>query len=134
MKIKNIFQIFLLLLLTSGAAGCEGEKDHIIINGNLPIKTPTLYLVGDATPNGWSIDAPTPMTPTKEDPLVFVWEGPLNAGEMKLCLATGSWDNPFIHPMVAGDEITKDGIRETEFDMYAGDPDKKWKEIGRAHV
>lgn len=129
MKIKNIFKIFLLLLLTSGAAGCEGEKDHIIINGNLPIKTPTLYLVGDATPNGWSIDAPTPMTPTKEDPLVFVWEGPLNAGEMKLCLATGSWDNPFIHPMVAGDEITKDGIREAEFDMYAGDPDKKWKVV-----
>lgn len=129
MKIKNIFQIFLLLLPTSGAAGCEGEKDHIIIDGNLPIKTPTLYLVGDATPNGWSIDAPTPMTPTKEDPLVFVWEGPLNAGEMKLCLATGSWDNPFIHPMVAGDEITKDGIREAEFDMYAGDPDKKWKVV-----
>lgn len=48
MKIKNIFKIFLLLLLTSGAAGCEGEKDHIIIDGNLPIKTPTLYLVGDA--------------------------------------------------------------------------------------
>ena len=51
-----------------------------------------------------------------------------NAGEMKLCLATGSWDNPFIHPMVAGDEITKDGIREAEFD-YAGDPDKKWKVV-----
>ena len=31
--------------------------------------------------------------------------------------------------MVAGDEITKDGIREAEFDMYAGDPDKKWKVV-----
>ena len=37
MKIKNIFQIFLLLLLTSGAAGCEGEKDHIIINPRVPL-------------------------------------------------------------------------------------------------
>ncbi|EJW99747.1 hypothetical protein EVA_12145, partial [gut metagenome] len=34
--------------------GCEGEKTLVIIEGNLPIKTSTLYMVGDATPNGWS--------------------------------------------------------------------------------
>lgn len=116
-----------MLLLMIGATSCEGEKDLIIIDGNLPIKTSTLYLVGDATPNGWSIDDPTPMIPTEEDPLVFEWEGVLNTGEMKLCLAKGSWDNAFIRPMISGDEITRRGVEETQFDMYAGDPDKKWK-------
>lgn len=116
-----------MLLLAIGATSCEGEKDLIIIDGNLPIKTSALYLVGDATPNGWSIDDPTPMISSDEDPLVFEWEGVLNTGEMKLCLAKGSWDNPFIRPMVDGDRITRNGVEETQFDMYAGDPDKKWK-------
>jgi len=115
------------LMMLFGLTGCDGEKDLIIIDGNLPIKTSSLYLVGDATPNGWNIDAPTPMTATDDDPFLFTWEGPLNVGELKLCLATGSWDNPFIRPLNAGDEIGKSGVAETGFKMYAGDPDDKWK-------
>lgn len=115
------------MMLLSALTGCEGEKDLVIIEGNLPIKTSTLYMVGDATPNGWSIDAPTPLSPTEEDPLVFTWEGPLNTGEMKLCLTTGSWDAPFIRPLNSGDAIGKDGVAETPFQMHAGDPDEKWK-------
>ncbi|MCM1033727.1 MAG: SusF/SusE family outer membrane protein [Odoribacter sp.] len=127
MKIKYILSILSGLLLMIISAGCESEKDLIIIEDNLPIKTSTLYLVGDATPNGWSIDSPTPLTASEEDPLVFSWEGPLNAGEMKLCLATGSWDNPFIRPKNAGAEINKEGITDAEFKMYAGEPDDKWQ-------
>lgn len=127
MKLNNIFSYILVLLMTLGITGCEGEKDLIIIDGNLPIKTSTLYMVGDATPNGWSIDSPTPLTATDEDPLVFSWEGPLNVGELKLCLTTGSWDAPFIRPVNNGDQIGKtDKVAET-FAMHAGDPDNKWK-------
>ena len=43
-----LFGIVLMHLLVS----CDGEKDLKIIEGNLPIKTSTLYMVGDATPNG----------------------------------------------------------------------------------
>lgn len=113
--------------MSVGLTGCEDEKELTIIDGNLPIKTSTLYMVGDATPNGWSIDAPTPLAATDEDPLVFTWEGVLNAGEMKLCLATGSWDNPFIRPQFAGREISKSGVANEAFAMHAGDPDDKWK-------
>lgn len=127
MKFKNIFTIFSALFASLLLTCCEGEKDLIIIEGNLPIKTSTLYLVGDATPNGWSIDKPTPMTATDEDPLVFTWEGQLNPGEMKLCLTTGSWDAPFIRPFVADDKIGREGITDALFDMHAGDPDYKWK-------
>lgn len=127
MNFKNIFSILSAFIMLAVLAGCDGEKELIIIDGNLPIKTSTLYMVGDATPNGWSIDAPTALNPTDEDPLVFTWEGPLNAGEMKLCLAKGSWDNPFIRPLNAGQIIGKDGLTDETFKMHAGDPDDKWK-------
>lgn len=111
---------------------CEDEKDLIIIEGNLPIKTKALYMVGSATPNGWNIDNPTAFTPTEEDALVFTWEGNLLPGEMKLCLTTGSWDAPFIRPRVAGEEISRNAITKAAFQMHAGDPDEKWnvKEAG----
>ncbi len=115
------------LLLAVGLAGCDGEKDLVIIEGDLPIKTSTLYMVGDATPNGWDIGNPTALAPTADDALVFAWEGPLNTGELKLCLTTGSWDAPFIRPMVNGTEITKTNISNAKFAMHAGDPDDKWR-------
>lgn len=124
MKLKKIFSILAGLFVITG---CDGEKDLIIIDADLPIKTSTLFMVGDATPNGWSIDAPTPLVPSEDDPLVFTWEGQLNIGEMKLCLTTGSWDSPFIRPLNSGDEIGKAGVPETMFQMHAGDPDEKWK-------
>lgn len=127
MNIKNIISILAAFLMLAGLTGCDGEKELIIIDGNLPIKTSTLFMVGDATPNGWSLDAATPLTASDDDPLVFAWEGPLNAGEMKLCLATGSWDNPFIRPVNAGQEINKSGLTDETFKMHAGDPDDKWK-------
>lgn len=124
MRIKTIIPILAGVFALSA---CDGEKDLIIIDQDLPIKTSTLYMVGDATPNGWSIDAPTPMTPTDDDPLVFTWDGQLNPGEMKLCLTTGSWDAPFIRPINNGEKIGKDGVPESKFQMHAGDPDEKWK-------
>ncbi|MDE6494903.1 MAG: SusF/SusE family outer membrane protein [Duncaniella sp.] len=136
MKLKNILYAITGLAMASAVTGCDGEKDLIIIDGNLPIKTSTLYMVGDATPNGWSIDAPTGLEASEEDPLVFTWEGNLNVGEMKLCLTTGSWDAAFIRPMNNGDEIGKAEISKAEFQMHSGDPDEKWKvtEAGVYHL
>ncbi len=127
MKLKHIFSAIAGLVLASGLTGCESEKDLNIIEGELPIKTSTLYMVGDATPNGWSIDAPTPLQTSADDALTFVWEGALYTGEMKLCLTTGSWDAPFIRPLVAGTEISKTDISNAKFGMHAGDPDDKWR-------
>ncbi len=125
MKIKNTLILF-AAILGCVLSSCEDEKDLIIIEGKLPIKTKTLYMVGNSTPNGWNIDYPTPLTPTEEDPLVFTWEGLLYQGEMKLCLTTGSWDAGFIRPEINGTEISKEPIVDATFDMHAGDPDSKW--------
>lgn len=126
MKIKQIYMAAAVFAAAT-LAGCEDEKDLVIIDGNLPIKASALYMVGDATPNGWSIDTPTPFTATESDPLVFEWSGSLNAGEMKLCLVTGSWDAPFIRPLEDQCPIGTSDIDNASFQMHAGDPDQKWR-------
>lgn len=125
MKNKSIYSLGLVAMLSCLSA-CDSEKDLVIIDGDLPIKTNTLFMVGDATPNGWSIDSPTPLNATDEDPLVFTWEGQMNKGELKLCLTPGSWDAPFIRPLNDGDEIGTSPISDVKFQMHAGDPDEKW--------
>ena len=40
-----------------------------ITSGKEPIEAEAVYIVGDATPNGWSIDAPTQLT--KQSQYVF---------------------------------------------------------------
>lgn len=49
--------------------------------------TSTLYLVGDATPNGWSADEATEMTRSTNG--LFVWEGNLKVGEFKFITTQG---------------------------------------------
>lgn len=127
MKAIHTFSRAVVLFLAIIFAGCEGEKELVIIEGNLPLKTSTLYMVGDATPAGWDINNPTPFTPTQSDPLIFVYEGSLNAGELKCCLTPGSWDVSFIHPLTAGCEISKGGVHAESFQLYAGGEDLKWK-------
>lgn len=62
-----------------------------------------LYLVGDATPGGWSLDAQTPMTRSTEDPLVFTWSGTLAPGEFKIKtyeennFCGDDWIHPLVH-------------------------------------
>lgn len=52
-KHTSLFALLCLLFMQM-LASCDGEKDLKIIEGNLPIKTSTLFMVGDATPNGWT--------------------------------------------------------------------------------
>ncbi|MBR6440994.1 MAG: SusF/SusE family outer membrane protein [Bacteroidales bacterium] len=76
MKIRHIFHALACMMLALALTGCEGEKDLNIIEGELPIKTNSLYMVGDATPNGWDIGNPTPLSASTDDALIFTWEGP----------------------------------------------------------
>lgn len=129
MKAIHILISWTILLLSFALTACEGEKDLIVIEGDLPIKTSTFYILGDATSVGWDIGNPIALKPTEEDPLVFVFEGYLSNGEIKCSLKTGSWEVPFVRPVTNGCEISKSGVQETKFTMYAGDPDNKWKVI-----
>lgn len=117
----------MMLVMGFALTACESEKDLVIIEETLPIKTDVMYFLGDAAPCGWNNGAPTEFTKSEEDPFIFVYEGPLNKGEMKAMLAKGSWDVPFIRPGSEGLEVGQEGIQNQVFQMWAGDPDWKWK-------
>ena len=42
-----------------------------------------MFLVGDASPNGWDLGNATPMKRDESNPNVFTWSGHLNTGELK---------------------------------------------------
>ena len=61
---------------------CNDDKDLVVITEELPLKVDHLYMVGDATPAGWSIDNPTPLVKDKantpvRDKILFIKVGSL---------------------------------------------------------
>ena len=124
MKLNRLFSAIAGLVLAMGLASCDSEKDLNIIEGELPIKTQTLYMVGDATPNGWNIDAPTQLE--KKSQYVFIYEGVLTAGELKACTQTGDWGVKFIRPTFGGCKIGQSGVESKDF-VFTAAPDDKWQ-------
>jgi starch-binding outer membrane protein SusE/F len=83
-----------------------------------------LWIVGDATPAGWNIDAPVQMS--RESDYVFTWTGQLNAGEFKFPVSTGDWGTGFFMPYNADETITAttvtfrpNGSPDTKFRVQA---------------
>ena len=72
----------------------------IDLNDTTPPPYSKLWIVGDATPAGWNINAPTPMVQDSTDPFVFTYTGPLTAGEFKIPVGTGDWGVKFYRPVV----------------------------------
>ncbi|MBG9377177.1 SusF/SusE family outer membrane protein [Panacibacter sp. DH6] len=82
-----------------------------------------LWMVGDATPAGWNIDAPVAMVPTPGNVYEFTYTGTLNAGEFKIPTTTGNWGTDYFMPATNGE-----GINSTDAVFIpGGNPDNKWK-------
>ena len=81
-----------------------------------------VYMVGDATPAGWDINGPTPMTKNGD---IFTYEGPLSVGEMKFPVEF-RWDCPTYMPETAGQEIAA-GTTHKVVLAQTGEPDSKFK-------
>jgi len=86
----------------------------------LKTPVPDIYLIGDATPNGWSLDRATLMLTDYDNPGHYTWSGPMYKGEFKLLTSTEEW-----LPCYVRDETdpTKMHFRQTEEDY----PDYKWE-------
>lgn len=78
-----------------------------------------LYLVGNATPNGWDAQRAQYMKQDMEDQSLFTYEGVLNRGEFKLLLHPGQWLPCYVRN---AEDSTKMVYRATEEDY----PDCKW--------
>ena len=132
MKIYKFTAIIAIMLMGIFMASCADEKDIIVIDGNIPIKTSTLYIVGDATPAVWNIDKPILLDVSEEDPLVFIYDGILSQGELKAYLTPGNWDSPCVRPLTAGSPISKADNVEP-FQLYSGGEDLKWSVKNAGH-
>lgn len=81
-----------------------------------------VYMVGDATPAGWDINAPTPMVKNGD---IFTYEGALAVGEMKFPVEF-RWDGPTYMAEEAGLEISAGNTYNVVLSPN-GDPDNKFK-------
>ena len=79
-----------------------------------------LYLVGEATPNGWSLDNATPMTKSADSPYIFTWSGTLKAGEMKIsCDKQSDWNGDWF----MADKSNKAPTGEVETALFVAKSD-----------
>lgn len=78
-----------------------------------------LYMVGNATPNGWDAQRAQYMKQDAKDPALFSYEGVLNRGEFKMLLKPGEWFPCYVRN---AEDSTKMVLREKEEDY----PDCKW--------
>ena len=69
----------------------RSEKERMLMAPFTPYGN--IWLVGDAAPGGWSLDAAEPMTKDASDPYVMTWTGTLKEGELKFtCDKNINWD------------------------------------------
>lgn len=114
---ETIFQYRIIAKVASENIGSQTSPVQAInIKTHKPI-TKTLYLIGDATPNGWSADDATEMKPITNTPKAFSWTGALSAGEFKLIATQGE----FLPSYNKGENDTKLVLRESD-----SDPDEKF--------
>lgn len=78
-----------------------------------PVFATDLYLIGDATSAGWTIESAVQMTETSEN--VFEWSGDLKIGELKFLTQKDAWI-PSYGPVTVDEE------------MVTGDVDLQYRE------
>jgi hypothetical protein len=128
-KIKHILLSSVALCLFVATA-CEGEKELKVLSGKLPSKVKALYLVGNTTPNNptWDIDKLDLLVQSEEDPYLWTYQGVLNPGTFKLCFRTGTWAQPFIHPMINEEPIGTQNVTDKKMQSpRQGGEDELWK-------
>lgn len=118
------YAAFAAAILITGS--CQKDKELVVVEIPVtPYEIQALWMVGNATPADWNIDAPTEMTKVGEN--VFSYSGHLNEGEFKCPMEPGNWGGAFIMPVVNGTIIDANGVEDEEISlMPTGDPDNKW--------
>jgi hypothetical protein len=80
-----------------------------------------MYMIGDATPGGWSWDNLTQMQHPESG--IFTYEGHLNTGQIKFPTEIRSdWSGEMLYAPTPDCAPTLNG----SFDAHAGEPDNKW--------
>lgn len=114
---------YTVTLTSEGDGGSDITTMEIEVADLLPPYN-NLYVVGDASPSGWNIGSPQAFTQDITNPFVFVFEGLLTPGDLKISTFNGDWcDGDWINPANNGDDLTGNGFIVTS---GCDGPDNKW--------
>jgi hypothetical protein len=83
---------------------------------------PKMWIVGNATPNGWDIGNPNVMVNDPINIYQFKFNEKLNAGEFKIPVATGNWGGDFYMPPTNHPDLSSTDVTL----IPGGNPDNKW--------
>lgn len=114
------------------------DKERMMMREFTPYEM--IYLIGDATPGGWSMDDATAMTADASDPYTFTWTGSLGTGELKFtCDKQSDWNGAWFlasedgkaptggeEQMLFIDKSSADCAAQYK-DISVGGVDQKWK-------
>jgi hypothetical protein len=115
--------MYTVTLTSEGVGGSNVITLEIEVTNLLPPYS-NLYVVGDASPSGWNIGSPEAFTQDSTNPFVFVFEGLLTPGSLKISTFTGDWcDGDWINSPNDGDDLTSNGFIVTS---GCDGPDNKW--------
>lgn len=82
-----------------------------------------VYIIGDATPNGWSWDNIAEMTAGAEDWNIFTWQGTLKPGQIKFPTEyKPDWTGEMLYAPTSDCAPIMNG----SYDAHVGEPDNKW--------
>lgn len=104
----------------------EAKTNEISINAT-PVPTgpayKELWIVGNATPNGWDINNPNKLKVDPTNEFQFKYNEVLNTGEFKIPVTTGSWGTDYFMPPTNHPAITSTDVQL----IPGGNPDNKWE-------
>ncbi|MHA4808627.1 SusF/SusE family outer membrane protein [Flavitalea flava] len=86
-----------------------------------------LWIVGDATPNGWNIDHPNEFFLDPVNSFLFKFNAVLKTGEFKIPVTTGNWGADFYRPLINHPAITDTTVQFVPHGPSPADAnDYKW--------
>jgi hypothetical protein len=106
-------------------------KEKMVMTPFVPFEN--LWMVGDATPGGWSISDGTALT--RDSDYIFTWTGTLNQGEIKItCDKQDDWMGAWFMPYEDSEGPSGETQMMTFVDKKKIRRKAEWTENGKSHL
>jgi hypothetical protein len=94
-----------------------------------------IWMVGDASPSGWTVDSPQAFTQSQDNPFVFTYEANFVQGDFKIFAGPlGNWCGEWFRPLTNGQALSSVAVAQNS----GCDVDNKWKiaasDVGRYKI
>lgn len=130
MQLLSVLAIIFTLGMTGVmSTGCSDNANWVILPDTIPVaaRFEKMFIVGDATPGGWTPTS-AQMTLAEGSLNVFVWEGELKKGSMKIsCDGQEDWNGAWFLSQEDGDPLEVNKKITMRFSASGdGGKDYKW--------